>query len=52
MNKVLVNLVTHSAYSDVCDNFLELFRKNWKDCPYDFVISIIGDEIHLSLIHI
>ena len=48
MNKVLVNLVTHSAYSDVCDNFLQLFKKNWKDCPYDFVISIIGDEIHFE----
>ena len=45
MKKVLVSLVTHSAYKDICDNFLEMFDKNWNDCNYDFCISIIGDKI-------
>lgn len=45
MKKVLINLVTHSAYKDVCDNFITLFDKNWNNCAYDFCISVIGDEI-------
>lgn len=45
MKKVLVSLVTHSAYKDVCNNFISLYDKNWSDCPYDFYISVIGDEV-------
>ena len=43
--KVLVSLVTHSAYKDVCENFIELFDKNWEDCKYDFRVLVIGNEI-------
>lgn len=45
MKKVLVILVTHSSYSDVCANFIELYKKNWSDCNYDFVISVVGDHV-------
>lgn len=45
MSKILINLVTHSSYADVCQNFLSLLKKNWSDCPYDFIISIIGQKI-------
>ena len=45
MSKILVNLVTHSAYADECKIFLKLFEKNWQDCPYDFSILIVGKPI-------
>ena len=45
MKKILVSLVTHSAYKDVCENFIKLFDKNWKDCKYDFRVLVIGNEI-------
>ena len=45
MSKIIINLVTHSAYKDVCLDFLKLFEKNWSDCPYDFVISVVGENI-------
>lgn len=45
MKKILVSLVTHSAYKDVCDNFIALFDKNWHNCAYDFCISVIGEKI-------
>lgn len=48
MEKVLINLVTHSAYKDVCLNFLELFKKNWKDCPFDFIISVVGEPMEFK----
>ncbi len=48
MSKVLVNLVTHSAYKDVCTDFLKLYSKNWKDCPFDFVISVVGEKIEFE----
>lgn len=45
MKKVLISLVTHSAYKDICENFIELFDKNWKGCKYDFQVLVIGNEI-------
>lgn len=48
MSKVLVSLVTHSKYQDVCDDFLKLFEKNWSDCAFDFFISVIGENIEFE----
>ena len=45
MKKILVSLVTHSTYKDVCDNFITLFDKNWNNCAYDFCISVIGEKV-------
>lgn len=45
MKKVIINLVTHSAYKDVCENFLSLFDKNWHNCNFDFCISVIGEKV-------
>lgn len=44
MKKVIINLVTHSSYKDICENFVQLFDKNWACCTYDFCISVIGEE--------
>ncbi|BAK48511.1 hypothetical protein CXIVA_25430 [Clostridium sp. SY8519] len=43
MNKIVIVLVTHSSYKDVCNNFIELYKKNWPDCPYSFMALTIGD---------
>jgi hypothetical protein ELI_1804 len=51
MSEVLINLVTHSAYKDVCMDFLKLYRNNWKDCPFDFVISVVGEKIEFEGFH-
>lgn len=48
MSRIIVNLVTHSAYKDVCLDFLELFDKNWSNCPYDFVVSVVGEKINFD----
>lgn len=48
MKKVLVSLVTHSAYKDICENFIELFDKNWIGCKYDFQVLVIGNEISFN----
>lgn len=40
----IIVLVTHSNYIDVCEDFIKLFNKNWVDCPFKLVCSIIGDN--------
>lgn len=46
MSKILISLVTHSSYVDVCENFIELFKKNWKydHEKFDFIVSVIGEQ--------
>lgn len=41
-------LPTNSSYLDVTENFLELLRINWPDCPYEVVVSITGEDIKIS----
>lgn len=48
MEKVLICLVTHSAYKDVCENFINLFDKNWTNCQYDFQVLVVGNKISLN----
>lgn len=48
MEKVLVSLVTHSAYKDICENFVALFNKNWNTCTFDFIISVVGDDVRFD----
>lgn len=45
MNNTLIVLVTHSSFKDICELYLNLFHKYWPDCPYDFVIGVIGKQI-------
>jgi hypothetical protein len=39
---------THSAYLDVCDNFISILKKNWSDCEFPLVISVSGEDKSLS----
>lgn len=48
MDKIAVVLCTHKAYVDICENFIELFLRNWKDCSYDFWILVIGKTEQLN----
>jgi len=47
-NDFVVLLPTHSKYKKTVENFLELFRKNWKDCPFKVVVSIVGEKIKID----
>ena len=40
-----VIIPTHSAYIGVCNNFITLFRKNWKSCPFKLVVSVTGEDV-------
>ena len=40
--------MTHSAYVDICDNFIELFRENWKDCPFEIVGTVVGKNVKIE----
>lgn len=37
-------LPTHSNYIGVCNNFIQLLRKNWVDCHYKVYVSYTGKE--------
>ena len=45
MNECVIILPTHSAYRDVCENFIKLYKRNWPDCKYKFVVSVCGEDI-------
>lgn len=40
--RCVVILLTHSKYLDICKIFVDLFYKNWRDCPYRMVVSVTG----------
>lgn len=45
MNKKIVIIIpTYSKYLDVCNILLILIKKYWPDCPFQIVISIIGES--------
>ena len=50
MSKILISLVTHSDYADVCENFIELFNKNWRydKNKFDFIVNVIGNQKQFS----
>lgn len=48
MEKCVIILPTHSSYIDICENFLELLRKNWKECNYRIVVSVCGEDKNIS----
>ena len=35
---------THSAYMDICENFISVLRRSWKDCPYPVKIALCGKQ--------
>ena len=35
---------TNSKYVDICENFVEVFKKSWPDCPYNLVVSVTGED--------
>ena len=44
MKKCAIVVPTHSSYLDICKNFFELIEKNWKDCQYQKILSVIGED--------
>lgn len=48
MHDFLIVLPTHSNYCKITENFLELLKKNWKDCPFDVIVSITGEDVKLD----
>ena len=48
MHDFLIVLPTHSNYCKITENFLELLKKNWKDCPFDVIVSITGEDVRLD----
>ncbi len=48
VDDIVIVIPTHSSYKTIVLNFLQLFEKNWKDCPYKIVISICGENIQFE----
>lgn len=48
MEKCVIILPTHSNYNDICETFLELLRRNWKECNYRIVVSMCGEDKKIS----
>lgn len=46
-NKLCIYTSTPASYDDVFNVFIELFNKNWPNCPYPIVIST-NSQKHLS----
>lgn len=44
----IIIIPTHSNYIDVCRDFLNLFKKNWGDCPYEICVSITGSNLSIE----
>ncbi|WP_270832522.1 hypothetical protein [Faecalibacillus intestinalis] len=40
----IIIIMTHSNYIDVCNNFIELLYENWKDCPFDIIAGVVGQN--------
>lgn len=48
MKDFLMILPTHSSYLGVVNNFLELLKKNWPECPFEIIVSIAGKDSELK----
>lgn len=48
MKDFVIVLPTHSSYCGVVKNFLQLLGKNWPDCPFDIVVSVVGDDVKID----
>lgn len=48
MDKPIIIIPTNSKYIDVVENFLQMLKKNWPDCPYDTVVSVTGKKTSLK----
>lgn len=44
----IIILPTHSSYIGVVNNFLQLLRKNWQDCPFRIVVSVTGKNVKIG----
>jgi len=43
----VIVLPTHSSYKVIVENFLQLMKKNWEECPFDIIVSITGEEVKI-----
>ncbi len=48
MEKCIIVVPTFSSYLDLCEIYLEFVKKNWQDCPYKIVVSVVGEQKMLS----
>lgn len=46
--KTVIIITSHSAYLDVCQNFIFLFNKYWNNCPFKIVLSYYGENINVA----
>lgn len=44
VEKCVIVIPTHSSYIDICENFVDLIKNNWSDCPYKIVLSVFGEN--------
>lgn len=44
VNDLKIVIPTHSNYIDICNIFMQLFKRNWPDCPYPIYGAVIGDD--------
>lgn len=47
-NDCVIVLQSNSRYKDICNIFLALFKKYWRNCDYKMFVSIAGDETILG----
>ena len=47
MNCIII-IPTNSAYLDICENFLNLLRINWKNCKYKIIFSVCGEDKRIT----
>ena len=40
----IIIIPTHSSYQKTVENFLQLLRKNWPNCPYKLIVSVTGNN--------
>lgn len=38
-DRLIICLAAYDPYKDIFDVFIELFKKNWPDCPYKLIIA-------------
>lgn len=48
MKDIVIIIPTHSSYIGIVKNFLQLFKKNWPECPYDVIVSVTGEKVRLN----
>lgn len=43
-NTCTIIIPTNDKYLDICQNFVEVLRMSWSECPYRVIISVYGEN--------